>query len=188
MNSISVKPGLYRHFKGQYYCVTGISKSALDEKTFMVSYFNVCHPEYGNFVRPVEDFVADHDTCEQFGDEMTLYIKDRFDNVTGQTYRFERVEDLSFQVSSISTEQLMRELTKRQDSPIRDLDLPGAESEVFMRDYVCGVPLKDEVHGYYLVNWVQFDDETEAWKYVQKHSLPGKIVKVFKRILLEQKR
>lgn len=176
--------GLYRHFKGQYFYVTNVCKSSEDEKTLRVTYFNICHPEYGYFSRPVEDFLSDHDTTVQFGDEMTLFISDRLDNVTGQTYRFERVKDLNFQVSSISTEQLLRELTKREDSPIRDLDLEGAESKVFTRDYVCGVPMSDEVHGNYLASWNQFDDKEEAQKYVRKHSMPGKVMRVFKRILL----
>lgn len=186
MSEERVTVGLYRHFKGQYFYVTNVCRSSEDEKTLRATYFNVCHPEQGYFSRPVEDFLSDHDTSVQFGDEITLYIKDRFDNVTGQTRRFERVKDLNFQVSSVSTDQLLRELISRQDSPIRDLDIPGAESRAFSRDYVCGVPMYDEVHGNYLSNWVQFDDEAEAWKYAQKHSMPGKVMKVFKRVLLMQ--
>lgn len=186
MNEPKVTIGLYRHFKGQYFYVTDIARDTKDEKSLVVHYYNICKPEQGTFIRPVEDFCSDHDTTEQFGDEMTLYIKDRFDNVTGQTYRFERVKDLNFQVSSISTEQLMRELLSRKDSPIRDLDLEGAECKVFMRDYVCGVPLHDEVHGDYLTNWLQFDNPEEAKKYIRSHSMPGKVMKLFKRVLLEE--
>lgn len=186
MNEPKVTIGLYRHFKGQYYYVTDISTDTQDEKSKVVHYFNVCHPEYGSFVRPVEDFIADHDTTFQFGDEMILYIKDRFDNATGQTYRFERVRDLNFQVASVTTDQLMRELVKREDSPIRDLDLEGAESEVFMRDYVCGVPMCDSIHGEYLSHWVQFDDKESAIKYIRSKSMPGKELKLFKRVLLKE--
>ena len=72
MNNVKVTVGLYRHFKGQYYYVTGLSKSATDENTIMVNYFNVCHPEYGSCTRPLDDFVA---TYEEDGRD----IKDRKD-------------------------------------------------------------------------------------------------------------
>lgn len=80
----------------------------------------------------------------------------------------------------------MYELRQRKDSPIRDLDLEGAESRVFSRDYVCGIPMYDEVHGRYLTNWVQFDSPEEAKKLIGKRSFPGKVMKLFKRVLLEE--
>lgn len=176
--SITVKPGLYRHFKGEYYFVQNIAKDAVRD-IWVCYYFNVCHPEYGVFVRPVEEWNSTET------DKGT--ISERWDNQTGQTHRFERVESINFQVSSISTEQLMNELRQRKDSPIRDLDLEGAESKVFMRDYVCGVPRYSEALGNYLSNWVSFDEPEEAKKYVRTHTVPGKVVtKLFKRVLLEE--
>lgn len=179
-NKVTVKPGLYRHFKGQYFYVLNVIRDCTTGE-FMCQYVNVCHPEEIPWVRLVEDFVSDHDTTEQFGDEMTLYIKDRKDNVTGQTYRFERVENIDFQVSSISTEQLMRELAKRKDSPIRDLDIEGAEALVFSRDYIVGKPILDSVNGNHLASWNAFSTKEEAVKNLKKNPIG---VGLFKRIML----
>lgn len=179
-NKVTVKPGLYRHFKGQYFYVLNVIRDCTSGE-FMCQYVNVCRPEEIPWVRSVEDFVSDHDTTEQFGDEMTLYIKDRKDNVTGQTYRFERVENIDFQVSSISTEQLMRELAKRRDSPIRDLDIEGAEALVFSRDYIVGKPILDSVNGNHLASWNAFSTKEEAVKNLKKNPIG---VGLFKRIML----
>lgn len=160
--------GLYRHFKGAYYYVTGCSKSATDESTILVNYFNVCHPEYGNFSRPVEDFIADHDTTWQFGDEMTMYIKDRKDNVTGQIHRFERVHDLNFQLGSISTEQIIDELAKRTDSPIHELDIEGLNSNIDCKDYVLGQHYKGEN---YIATVNSFNTESQAKIYLATHKV-----------------
>lgn len=160
--------GLYRHFKGEYFYVTGCSTSATDERTKLVHYFNVCHPEYGSYSRPIENFVSDHDTTEQFGDEMTIYIKDRIDNVTGQHHRFERVKDLNFQLGSVSTEQLIEELIRRTDSPIHELDLDELQSKIDCRDYVVGQPIFGE-------NFIRtvnsFDNEKQAKQYLATHKV-----------------
>ena len=182
-NNVSV--GLYRHFKGAYYYVTGISKSATDEKTITVNYFNVCHPEYGSFVRPLEDFISDHDTTEQFGDEMTLYIKDRVDNVTGQHHRMERVKDLNFQLGSVSTETLIDELRRRKDSPIHELDIDGLRSDVYSKDYVvgnCYEQTEDTPRG--VETLAVFEEPEKAKEYLSTHQhLPN--TKVFKRTFIE---
>lgn len=170
MNMPTVTVGLYRHFKGGYYYVTGLSKNAIDEKTVMVNYFNVCHPEYGSFTRPIFDFVADHDTIE-FGDEMTLYIKDRIDNVTGQHMRFERVKDLNFQLGSVSTEQIISELRNRVDSPIHELDIEGLRSPVFSSDYVVGVPYDNPEFSRGVDSVVVCDTLEQAEKYVATHKV-----------------
>lgn len=185
MNEPKVTIGLYRHFKGEYYYVTGLSKSATDEKTVMVNYFNICHPEYGSFVRPLTDFIADHDTTEQFGDEMTLYIKDRVDNKTGQIFRFERVKDLNFQLGSVSTEQLIKELRNRTDSPIHELDIEGLQSKIFAKDFVIGEACEqteDTPKGVFTL--ATFDDKESASMYFYSH-LHNKRTKVFKRVFIE---
>lgn len=71
---------LYRHFKGKLYYVVGeareVSHDKFDEKV-------VYHPLYGErklFTRDKDDFFAD--------------VSDHKDNVTGQKYRFEWIEDL----------------------------------------------------------------------------------------------
>ena len=138
MNEPKVTVGLYRHFKGDYFYVTGLSKSATDESTVMVNYFNICHAEYGSFVRPLDDFNTEYDGGHFLSDTEIKYIKDREDNVTGQKFRFERVEDLNFQLGSISTEQLIEELARRADSPLQDIDVDGLNKKVFCTDYAVG--------------------------------------------------
>lgn len=155
--------GLYRHFKGGYYYVTGVSKSATDEKTLMVNYFNVCHPEYGSFVRPLDDFVTDRE-------EDGRMIVDRPDNVTGQICRLERVKDLNFQLGSVSTEQIVEELRHRKDSPIHELDIEGLQSNIYSKDYVIGElyeQTEDTPKGVYTV--ATFDSEKKAKDYYLTH-------------------
>ena len=170
--------GLYRHFKGQYYYVTGTSKHAIDEETIMVNYFNVCHPEYGNCVRPLDSFIATHE-------EDGRAIKDRPDNVTGQIHRMEKVQDLNFQIGSISTEQLIDELRRRTDSPIHELDIEGLRSNIFSIDYIVGganEATKDTPKGVYTI--AVFDSPERAEKYFQsKPQVKGS--KLFKRVFIE---
>lgn len=180
-NSVSV--GLYRHFKGQYYYVTGLSKSATDEETIMVNYFNVCHPEYGSFVRPLEDFITDHDTKDN--GVVTVYIRDRKDNVTGQHHRMERVKDLNFQLGSVSTEALIYELGHRKDSPLQRLDIKGLNASVFSTDYVvgnCYEQTEDTPRGVETI--AVFETPEKAKECLDTHQhLPN--TKVFKRTFIE---
>lgn len=177
MNNL-VSIGLYRHFKGEYYYVTGLAKNTVDEKSIMVYYFNVCHPEYGSFVRPLDDFVATHE-------EDGRAIKDRPDNVTGQLKRLERVKDLNFQIGSVSTEQLIAELRRRTDSPIHELDIEGLQSKVFSKDYVVGEAYEqtDKTDkGVYTVS-VHSTPE-QAKEYIATH-VHKRNTKVFKRTFIE---
>lgn len=176
MNEVTV--GLYRHFKGQYFYVTGLSKSSTDEKTVMVNYFNVCHPEHGSFVRPLDDFTATHE-------EDGRSIKDRPDNVTGQIMRLERVKDLNFQLGSISTEQIIGELRRRTDSPIHELDIEGLHSKIFSKDYCVGEACEateDTHRGVYTL--ASFDKQMDAENYLLTHA-HKRNTKVFKRTFIE---
>jgi len=176
--SVRVSVGLYRHFKGQYYYVTGLSKSATDEKTVMVNYFNVCHPEFGSFVRPLDDFTATHE-------EDGRSIKDRPDNVTGQIMRLERVKDLNFQLGSVSTEQIIDELRRRTDSPIHELDIEGLQSKIFSKDYCVGEACEateDTPRGVYTVS--TFETPEQAYQYLSTHQ-HKRNTKVFKRTFIE---
>lgn len=171
--------GLYRHFKGDYFYVTGLSKSAEDERTVMVNYFNVCHPEYGSFVRPLDDFVATHDDKGA--------IADKFLNITGQTARFERIKELNFQLGSISTEHLINELRRRTDSPIHELDIEGLRSNIFCTDFIIGdkhFATEDYPCGVSTI--ASFEDVERAKKYYEthKHRLS---TSVFKRTFIEVK-
>ena len=176
--SVRVSVGLYRHFKGQYYYVTGLSKSSTDEKTVMVNYFNVCHPEFGSFVRPLDDFTATHE-------EDGRAIKDRPDNVTGQIMRLERVKDLNFQLGSVSTEQIIDELRRRTDSPIHELDIEGLQSKIFSKDYCVGEACEateDTPIGVYTVS--TFETPEQAYQYLSTHQ-HKRNTKVFKRTFIE---
>ena len=178
MLSDTVLVGLYRHFKGQYYYVTGISTDATDEKTKLVTYFNVCHPEYGSFTRPVSDFIVTHD-------ENGSVIADRKDNTTGMTTRFERVKDLNFQIGSLSTQQLISELRWRTDSPIHELDIEGLRSNVFAKDFVIGdkyYATEDYPCGVSTVS--VFETEEQARKYYQTHK-HRRATSLFKRVFIE---
>lgn len=178
MNDLKVTVGLYRHFKGEYYYVTGLSKHAIDEKTVMVNYFNVCHTEYGSCVRPLESFIATHEDDGRV-------IAERPDNVTGQIIRFERVLDLNFQLGSISTEQLIAELRNRTDSPIHELDIEGLRSDVFAKDYVIGEyyeGTEDTPRGVYTLN--VFNTPEGAKQYLE-NTVHKSNTKVFKRTFIE---
>ena len=180
MSKPRVTIGLYRHFKGAYYYVTGLSRSATDEDTIMVNYFNVCHPEYGSFVRPEKDFIAIE---EKFCDNWRK-ICDRPDNVTGQIARFERIKDLNYQLGSVSTEQLINELVKRTDSPIHELDIEGLYSPVCSKDYVVGEfydTTKDTPRGVYSL--ATFETEESAKKYLSTHQ-HKRNTEVFKRTFI----
>ena len=178
MNETTLTIGLYRHFKGQYFYVTGLSKS-YDENTIMVNYFNVCHPELGSFVRPLDNFTATH---EEDGHS----IKDRPDNVTGQIMRFERVKDLNFQLGSISTEQLIEELRSRKDSPIHELDIEGLMSDVFSTDYVVGVSYDNPEFSRGVEVICVTDTKEQAEQYLSTH-IHRRGTRVFKRTFIEVK-
>ena len=185
--SVRVSVGLYRHFKGQYYYVTGLSKSATDEKTVMVNYFNVCHPEYGSFVRPLDDFITTHDcTNDEKLVSDSMFIKDRPDNVTGQSERFRRVTDLNFQVADMPTSELLYELSKRKDSPLYGLDTVKSLSDsIFSSDYVVGEfyeATEDTPKG--VATTSVHDTEEEAKKYLSTHK-HRKNTGVFKRTFIE---
>lgn len=170
--------GLYRHFKGEYYYVTSISRDALDERTLLVNYFNICHPEYGNCTRPLESFIATHEDDGRS-------IKDRKDNITGQIRRFERIKDINFQLGSVSTEQLIDELRRREDSPIHELDIEGLRSNVFCKDYIVGEAFEateDTPRGVYTV--ARFDNQSQAQNYMDTHQ-HKKSARIFKRVFIK---
>ena len=181
MNETPVTIGLYRHFKGQYFYVTGLSKS-YDEKTIMVNYFNVCHPELGSYVRPLYDFISEYEkpSCGVYSKP----IAKREDNITGQSHRFERVKDLNFQLGSISTEQLIEELRSRKDSPIHELDIEGLMSDVFSTDYVVGVSYDNPEFSRGVEVICVTDTKEQAEQYLSTH-IHRKGTRVFKRTFIE---
>lgn len=188
MSDVKVTVGLYRHFKGEYFYVTGLCRRS-EDGVVCVNYFNIMHPEYGSFVRPLTDFIATEDTCEQFGDEMALAIHDRTDNVTGQYVRFERVKDISFQLGSVSTQQLIDELRERKDSPIHQLDLEGLESTISYVDYCVGEVCEGQQFGDRWLNGgvntiTSFEKQEDAQNYLATHR-HKRTTTVFKRTFID---
>lgn len=181
---MQVTIGLYRHFKGDYFYVQNLSKN---KGQHFVSYFNVLHPEYGLFTRTIEDFTAVSDIHEQFGDTIEIHIKDRNDNVTGQIHRFEKIVSLDNEVKNLSTQTLINELAKREDSPLQKLDIKGVSDLVFCTDYIVGnkyEATEDYPKGVETVS--TFDTEEEAKNYFSTHN-HRKDTKVFKRTFIEVK-
>lgn len=187
----ATKPGLYRHFKGQYFYVMGVDRAS-EDKSFRVRYFNVCHPEDGTFSRPLHEFFSLSDKLEKDDNgewfDAGFAIKDRKDNVTGQIRRFERIDNIDFQISSVSTEQLIDELRRRTDSPIHELDIEGLRSPIFCTDYVVGIKhdgiLGLAPKGIEPVN--VFFEEEEALRYYHNQCATMRKEKgVFKRTFIE---
>lgn len=165
-----MKTGLYRHFKGSYYLV--LNSLLGDDGIRYIQYVNVLSTESGYFCRPVAEFLDD--------------VSDREDNYTGQKYRFERVTNLDDVVKNASTEQLVRELKGRVDSPFQKLDIDGLNSCVYSTDYVIGMPYEateDSPKGVETLN--VFDTAEEAWKYLKNRS-SRKDITVFKRTFIEE--
>lgn len=184
----AAKPGLYRHFKGQYFYVMGVDRAS-EDKSFRVRYFNVCYPEDGTFSRPLHEFFSLTDKLEKDSRgewfEVGLDIKDRKDNVTGQIRRFERIDNLDFQIGSVSTEQLIDELRRRTDSPIHELDIEGLRSPVFCTDYVVGIKYdatEETPAGVEPIN--VFFSEEEAQRYYSNQVAKARKA-VFKRTFIE---
>lgn len=166
--------GLYRHFKGSYYFVHNIAKDCTTDILYCY-YFNVCKPEQGMFVRPVTEWF---DTETDKG-----AVSERPDNITGQIHRFERVYDLNYQLGSTSTEQLLNELYKREDSPIHELDLEELQSHIDCRDFVIGVRYPN-------LNYVTaintFDNEMQAKRYLATHKVNSE-THIYKRTFIRVK-
>jgi len=176
INEPKVTIGLYRHFKGAYYFVQNIVKDAIDGK-YKCFYFNILHPEYGMFVRDVEEWDStDSDNGE---------IVSRIDNKTGQKHRFEKVYDLDDGVANLTTEHLIRVLADRPDSPLQALDIEGLSNKVFSTDYIVGdkfFETKDTPKGVSTVS--VFDTEEDAKNYYYTHK-GRQNTAVFKRTFIE---
>lgn len=176
--------GLYRHFKGDYFYVSSVVK---DENSgyYNAVYLNVLKPELGMFTRNLDEFCSDVSGIDEEGH--IEFIVDRKDNVTGQYHRFEKVVNLDNYVENLSTEQLIEELSKREDSPLQKLDIEGLSNLVFCTDYVVGESAeatKEHPRGVYTI--ASFDTEIEAKRYYATHKL-RKGTKVFKRTFIEVK-
>lgn len=165
------KMGLYRHFKGGYYFLMNVLRNE-DGDYPLLQYVDIFHPELGYFARPVPQWNED--------------VSDRKDNMTGQIYRFERVVSIDNGISNFTTEQLMKELQVRENSPLQDLDIEEVSGRVFSRDYCIG-EVHEETEDYpkgVAVNEV-FDTKEEAFKYMNTHAKNMRF-KIFRRVFIEE--
>ena len=123
---------LYRHFKGAYYCVLGISVDEQNPNSDPLVQYTPVRANSNSIVwsRRLSDFFAD--------------ISDRKDNSTGQKLRFELVKDLNHTLQSFSTEALITELKKRQDSSFSEIDLEGFNKKVISREYMLATVNNDD--------------------------------------------
>ena len=67
---------MWRHFKGKYYLIEEVAKDASTQEFIIV--YRALYGDNTIWVRPLKEFLE-------------LVEPNRIDNVTGQTYRFERV-------------------------------------------------------------------------------------------------
>lgn len=165
--------GLYRHFKGAYYFLSNILRgSTQDCKGYVCEYFNVLHPEYGHFSRPVEQW--DTDVSDRIGK----------DNVTGQVHRFEKVVSIDTDIKNFTTENLLTELSRRPDSPLQSLDIEGLSECVVATDFIVGEYEKateDEPAGVFVE--AAFSTKDQAHRYWLNHARNQR-AKVYKRTFL----
>lgn len=175
-NGIEVTVGLYRHFKGAYYFLSSIARNSDNEAVCV--YYNVTCPENGEYCRNLSEWFDTY-TFNLKGEK--VLIKDRIDNFTGQSRRFEKVNNLSFQLGDVETSLLVSELDHRKDSPFRELDIEKLNGQVVDRCFVCANIVGEEMR-----NLVAFETKEEAEEYRNKHTLIDRPIKMFKRIFIEE--
>ena len=165
MTNLGVEVGLYKHFKkGTYYFVKNVALNAVTNE-YECIYFDICNPQKGTFTRPVAEWFTD--------------VSNRVDNTTGQPTRFIKIHDLGFQLSSVPTEQLVRELAMRKDSPYQDIDVSGLNMRITHRDYVAGFICLDRS----IDTIASFPTKEEAEVFVKKfNTTHSRKVDVLKRI------
>lgn len=178
MKQLNIPVGLYRHFKGAYYFLQRVCKSAdaPDEENpsgYICEYFNVLHPEKGFFTRKMSDWDSD--------------VSHREDNVTGQTHRFELVKSLDGDtLKNYTTEHLLREIAGREDSPLQALGVENLSDCVYTWDFCVGEMIEAHDDKPRMVRPVAgFDYPKEAFEYLRNHY--SQRFGVFKRTFIQQK-
>lgn len=163
------RPGLYRHFKGAVYFADTLMKD--QEGQYRVHYCNALMPQIW-YARPLVEW--DTDVTDRIGK----------DNAMRQTHRFERITSFSASVDDLSTEQLVRELASREDSPLHGLDLECLMSSVSCVDYCVGTfnPATKEC-GAGVYTHASFETKEDAFHSRTFQSTPGS--HVYKRTFIE---
>lgn len=70
---------LYRHFKGNYYLILDIATHSETRESYVV--YKALYGDFATYIRPYDMFLE------------KIYHK-RSDNITGQKYRFERIDKI----------------------------------------------------------------------------------------------
>lgn len=168
-----VRKGVYRKYTGDYIIVLDL----VIEDDMLVS---------NGPVALVSDLISYGTSIKR-----TIPVSEFFDNVsddeinvTGQTFKYQRVD--SFDTASLrnfDTQSLIKELADRDDSPLQKLGIEGLSNKVFATDYVYGVPYEETEETPKGVDTLAvFDTEGEAKKYLLNHSTGRGIV--FKRTFI----
>lgn len=179
--SDNILQGLYRHWKGGYYVVLGVSIGCGkdNEDVYFVNYQNVLHPEFGMFTRPLTEFFEEVHDDKYYQTQRFVHI----DKLEGSD------EDM---LKNISTQDLIGELRRRTDSPIHDLDIKGLESDVFCRDYVVGYEeYPKELPGGRMTDKgvsyaVPFQDRESAKDFLDSRAGTEKRMKLFRRTYIRE--
>lgn len=164
------RPGLYRHFKGAVYFADTLMKD--QEGQYRVHYCNALEPTIW-YARPLAEW--DTDVTDRIGK----------DNMTEQTHRFERLTSFSPTARDVSTEQLVRELASREDSPLHGLDLDCLSSAITCVDYCVGTfnsAIEDCGAGVYC--HAVFETKEQAYHSKTFQNTPGS--RIYKRTFIEQ--
>lgn len=160
---------IYRHFKGGLYLILAV---ALSEEGFepTVVYMSL-NGDNRVWTRSQADFTS-------------LVPEDRV-NPTGQRNRFELVTDIKSVLSNCSTENLIKELKSRPDSPLNEVDFDSFNDCVKLREYTVG-EIRKINEGSYLEPIVTVDTLKEAKKFMERH--PDRCssrTKIFKSVIIE---
>lgn len=172
--------GLYRDYEGNYIFVQNMVTHA-DGDLYCV-YFDVMHPEKGFMCRPAYEWF---DTLIELPSGFSVPIEKVAQNVTGQKHRYEKIVDLDDNVKNLSTEQLIKELGSRNDSPFQHTDIEGLNEKVLDYDYIIGFPTYVEDEGKEVFSVLYADDNLDRVKrYFSTHKFID-MAKIYKRTCME---
>lgn len=184
--------GLYRRYDDEYVIVLQECVNAYSLKKEVVFQFV---GKSGLHSLTSERFFSDEYDVIVSGEKGIEKYKKKIvehpDNVTGQKCTYMKVKDLKKFGKNLSTEELLCELKKREDSPLYGLDIEGLNERVAVKDYIVGVLSKGSViNGREVLPSVVVEciDDTleEARKNYAKLKIRGQDkVKIFKRTFVE---
>ena len=162
---------IYRHFKGGLYLVLAV---ALSEESYepTVVYMSLN---------------GDGKVWTRSQSEFTSLVPDDRPNPTGQKNRFELVNDISSVLSQCTTENLVKELRGRPDSPFNERDIEGLNDRVAISEYVLGeTKIAGDNMGVYLETTMTADTLEEVKKFIENHpERCNNRMKIFKSVLVE---